>query len=54
MATDKLSELSMEFAVEIIKLVKRLKEQKESIISNQIGRSGTYYEEVFKSCLFYI
>ena len=33
MANDKLSELSMEFAVEIINLVKRLKEQRESIIS---------------------
>lgn len=31
----------MEFAVQIIGLVKYLKEQKESIISNQIGRSGT-------------
>ena len=41
MANDKLSELSMEFAIEIINLVKRLKEQRESIISNQIGRSGT-------------
>ena len=40
MANDRLSELSMEFAVEIINLVKRLKEQRESIISNQIGRSG--------------
>ena len=38
---DKLSEQSMEFAVQIIKLVKHLKEQRESIISNQIGRSGT-------------
>ena len=41
MANDKLSELSMEFSIQIINLVKRLKEQKESIISNQIGRSGT-------------
>ena len=41
MANDKLSELSMEFAVEIINLVNQLKIQKESIISNQIGRSGT-------------
>ena len=32
MANDKLSELSMEFAVEIINLVKQLKEQRESII----------------------
>ncbi len=41
MSADKLSELSMEFAVEIINLAKRLKEQREGIISNQIGRSGT-------------
>ena len=41
MAHDKLSELSMDFAVEIIGLVRLLKEQRESIISNQIGRSGT-------------
>lgn len=31
----------MDFAVQIINLVKALKEQRESIISNQIGRSGT-------------
>lgn len=31
----------MNFAVEIIALVKDLKQQKENIISNQIGRSGT-------------
>ena len=36
MANDKLSELSMEFGVEIINLVKQLKEQRESIISNQM------------------
>lgn len=41
MTNDKLSELSMNFAVQIINLVKRLKEQRENIISNQIGRSGT-------------
>ena len=41
MAYDKLSEQSMDFAVHIIILVKQLKEQRESIISNQIGRSGT-------------
>ena len=38
---DKLSVQSMDFAVSIINLVKRLKEKRESIISNQIGRSGT-------------
>lgn len=41
MAGDKLAEQSMEFAVQIINLVKQLKERHESIISNQIGRSGT-------------
>ena len=38
---DKLSIQSMDFAVSIIELVKFLKEKRESIISNQIGRSGT-------------
>lgn len=41
MKENKLADLSMEFSVEIIKLVKQLKEKRESIISNQIGRSGT-------------
>ena len=41
MANDMLSELSMDFAVQIINLVKYLKQQRETIISNQIGRSGT-------------
>ena len=41
MGNDKLSTLSMDFAVSIINLVKHLKEKRESIISNQIGRSGT-------------
>lgn len=41
MRNDKLSELSMEFSVCIIDLVKYLKLQKETIISNQIGRCGT-------------
>lgn len=36
-----LAELSMEFSVDIINLVKHLKSNHESIISNQIGRSGT-------------
>lgn len=31
----------MDFAVAIINLVKALKEKRETIISNQIGRSGT-------------
>ena len=41
MKENKLAELSMEFSVDIINLVKDLKTKRESIISNQIGRSGT-------------
>lgn len=41
MRADPLSVQSLSFAVSIIHLVKKLKQQKESIISNQIGRSGT-------------
>ena len=41
MSESKLRTQSMDFAVSIIELVKELKQKKESIISNQIGRSGT-------------
>ena len=41
MKENKLSELSMDFSVDIINLVKYLKSNHESIISNQVGRSGT-------------
>lgn len=41
MAESKLRCLSMEFSVDVIELVKYLKSVKETIISNQIGRSGT-------------
>ena len=41
MKENKLAELSMEFAVDIINLVRQLKENREAIIYNQIGRSGT-------------
>ncbi len=41
MRENKLTELSMGFAVDIINLVKHLKAAHETIISNQIGRSGT-------------
>lgn len=41
MKENKLAELSMDFSVDIINLVKQLKSNHESIISNQIGRSGT-------------
>ena len=43
MPEPKLLPQSMDFAVSIIHLVKHLKSQRESIISNQIGRSGTVY-----------
>ena len=41
MKENKLVELSMDFSVDIINLVKCLKANHEVIISNQIGRSGT-------------
>ena len=41
MSESKLKVLAMDFSVDIIELVKFLKTSKESIISNQIGRSGT-------------
>ena len=41
MSESKLRMQSMDFSVSIINLVKFLKEKRESIISNQIGRSGT-------------
>ncbi len=41
MAQSKLRDQSLNFAVSIINLVKVLKEKKETVISNQIGRSGT-------------
>jgi len=39
--TNKLADLSVSFAVEILNLVKLLKTQHETIICNQIGRAGT-------------
>ena len=41
MKENKLAELSMGFSVQVINLVKDLKARHESVISNQIGRSGT-------------
>ena len=41
MPESRLSNLSIEFAVKILNLVKDLKNQRETIASNQIGRSGT-------------
>jgi len=41
MRNDPLTTQSTDFAISIINLVKNLKQRKESIISNQIGRSGT-------------
>ena len=39
--SNKLVDLSVSFAVEILNLVKFLKTQHETIIANQIGRAGT-------------
>lgn len=36
-----LADLSMDFSVKIVNLVKDLKSKHETVISNQIGRSGT-------------
>ncbi len=41
MKENKLAELSMDFSVQIINLVKDLKSKHEMVMSNQIGRSGT-------------
>lgn len=41
MKEDKLSDLSMELSVDVLLLCKRLKQQKETVISNQIGRSAS-------------
>ena len=41
MPESRLRTLSIEFAVEILKLVKQLKDRHETIVSNQIGRAGT-------------
>ncbi len=41
MKENKLADISMDFAVEIIELVKYLKSKHETVVSNQIGRSGT-------------
>ena len=41
MAESRLRTLSIDFAVHILNLVKFLKSQHETIVSNQIGRAGT-------------
>ena len=41
MKENKLADISMDFSVQIINLVKYLKSKHETVISNQIGRSGT-------------
>jgi predicted Rossmann-fold nucleotide-binding protein len=43
-SSNKLVDLSVAFAVEILNLVKFLKSQHETIISNQIGSIGTFDE----------
>lgn len=41
MKEDKLSDLSMQLSVDVLNLVKELRHRKETILSNQIGRSAT-------------
>ena len=41
MRQDALSSQSMDFAVEVVKLVKLLRQKEEYIVSSQLGRSGT-------------
>ena len=41
MKEDKIANLSIDFALDIINLVKTLSDKNETIISRQIGRSGT-------------
>lgn len=41
MKEDKLSDLSMQLSVGVLKLAKELKAKHETVISNQIGRSAT-------------
>ena len=41
MAESRLRILSIDFAVQILNLVKFLKSQHETIVANQIGRAGT-------------
>ena len=41
MKEDKLSDLSMQLSVGVLKLTKDLKAKHETVISNQIGRSAT-------------
>ena len=41
MAESRLRTLSVDFAVQILDLVKCLKSQHETIVSNQVGRAGT-------------
>lgn len=41
MKEDKLGQLSMDLSVEVLSLVNELRSKKETIISNQIGRSAT-------------
>ncbi|MBR5409329.1 MAG: four helix bundle protein [Clostridia bacterium] len=41
MKENKLADKSMDFSVQIINLVKDLKSKHETVIANQIGRSGT-------------
>ena len=54
MSESKLGTQSTDFAVSIIGLVKSLKEKHETIISNQIGRSGSFRLSSLLICHLYV
>lgn len=54
MSESKLGTQSTDFAVSIIGLVKSLKEKHETIISNQIGRSGSFRLFSLLICHLYV
>ena len=47
MSESKLRDMSINFSVQVINLVKDLKARHETVISNQIGRSGTSIGQIF-------
>ena len=47
MKENKLADISMNFSVQIVNLVKNLKAKHKSVISNQIGRSGPQSAQIF-------
>ena len=53
MAESKLRTLSIDFAVQILNLVKFLKSQHKTILSNQIGRAGIIFSNPAERLIFH-